>query len=174
MKMKIIEYVKEILDTCPACGGHGRIYDEECDYCDGLGLDIDEAVKLKIAIIDNIAFINTTPHPINGVFNGAEVEIPASGYLLNATTEEEEIETTNGIKFVKTVFNPSEKGINFVNNLTNGFTKKDLGVDSIIIIGSMIAVNAYPGVCGLTPMPGFERVAPSMKKMNLNKFTITE
>ena len=172
--MEIREYVKEILDTCPCCGGYGKVFDEECDCCDGLGLDVDDVVKLKVAIIDSIAFINTTPHAINGVFNGKEVEIPSSGYLLNATATEEEIETNNGIKFVKTVFNPSEKGINFVTNLTNGFTKKDLDVDSVIIIGSMIAVNAYPGVCGLTPMPGFERVAPALKKMNLNKFTIVE
>ena len=127
-----------------------------------------------MAIIDNVAFINTTPHSINGVFNGVEVEIPSCGYILNATAEEEEIETNNGIKFVKTVFNPSEKGLNFVTNLTNSFTKKDLEVDNIIIIGSIIAVNAYPGVCGLTPMMGFERVAPALKKMNLNKFTIVE
>ena len=172
--MKIREYIKEILDTCPCCGGYGKVYDQECDTCDGLGLDVDDVVKLKVAIIDNIAFINTTPHPINGVFNGTEVEIPASGYLLNATAEEEEIETNNGIKFVKTVFNPTEKGLNFVTNLTNGFTKKDLEVDNIIIIGSMIAVNAYHGVCGLTPMVGYERVAPALKKMNLNKFTIVE
>lgn len=172
--MEIREYVKEILDTCPCCGGYGRVYDQECDCCDGLGLDVDDVVKLKVAIIDNTAFINTTPHAINGVFNGKEVEIPSSGYLLNATPEEEEIETNNGIKFVKTIFKPSKEGINFVTNLTNGFTKSDLKVNNIIIIGSAIAVNAYPGVCGLTPMPGFERVSPALKKMNLNKFTIVE
>lgn len=172
--MKILDYVKEILDVCPVCGGYGRLFDEECYCCSGLGLHTDEYVKLKVAIIDNVAFINTTPHSINGVFNGEEFEIPSSGYILNATAEEEDIETNNGIKFVKTVFNPTEKGINFVTNLTNSFAKSDLKVNNIIIIGSQIAVNTYPGVCGLTPMPGFERVSPDKKKMNLNKFNVVE
>lgn len=42
-----------------------------------------------------------------------------------------------------------------------------------IIIGSIIAAQAYPGkVCAMIPAPGHERVPPAEKRMRTDKFTI--
>lgn len=172
--MKIIEIKEKLYDTCPQCGGYGKIYTDDCYYCVGSGLETVDEINLKVAIVEDTAFINTTPHAINGVFNGKEVEIPTCGFLLNADPVERIVKEENGIKFVKTEFWSSENGNVFLNNVNTYATKEKLGVKNLIIIGSIIAVNAYQGVCGLTPMKGFERVAPDKKKMNLNKFTIKE
>ena len=41
-----------------------------------------------------------------------------------------------------------------------------------VIVGSIIAAQAYPGeVVAMTPLPGYERVAPAEKRMNPHKFT---
>ncbi len=42
-----------------------------------------------------------------------------------------------------------------------------------IIVGSMIAAQAYPGrVFAMVPLPGFEREASDKKRMNPRKFTV--
>ena len=42
-----------------------------------------------------------------------------------------------------------------------------------IIVGSIIAAQAYPGrALALVPVPGFERVPPAEKRMRDDKFTI--
>lgn len=42
-----------------------------------------------------------------------------------------------------------------------------------IVVGSIIAAQAYPGdVCAMIPAEGFERVPPEQKKMRPDKFTI--
>ena len=47
-----------------------------------------------------------------------------------------------------------------------------LGKDAIII-GSIIAMNAYVGdVKGMIPVPGFERVPPAQKRMRCDKFNV--
>ena len=174
--MEIRELKIDLVDTCTQCGGEGWIDGDICPVCWNTGLTEDtKGINLTILTIGNTAFINTTPHTINGVFNGEEIEIPSSGFLLNAYPEEKAIKENEGIEFVKTIFNPSLQGKLFLNNIRNNATiQLDWGIKNLIIIGSIIAVNAYPWVCGLTPMPGFERVAPALKKMNLNKFTMVE
>lgn len=42
-----------------------------------------------------------------------------------------------------------------------------------LVIGSIIAAQAYPGlVVAMIPAPGYERVAPSEKRMRPDKFTV--
>ena len=43
---------------------------------------------------------------------------------------------------------------------------------TLVIVGSIIAAQAYPGeVAAMTPVEGFERVAPDQKRMRCDKFT---
>ena len=175
--MENIKLKVEIMDRCPECGGF--VPDEGCNTCFNGGMVILDPIEINISVIDKTAFINTCPHKINGVFNGKDVIIPPSGYLLNAKPEEKIIEEKNGIVFTSTKFVGTHEGWLFIQNVDNSRVQIDLKekgsyVKDIIIIGSQIAVNVYPGVCGLTPMPGFERVSSDEKKMNLNKFNVVE
>lgn len=173
--MKIVELKKGITVECPTCGGYGKVWEGTCPDCNGVGDIVLKQVDIKVVVIGNVAFVNTCPHPINGVYNGEEVVIPPCGYLLNATPEEKFIEEKFGIEFIKTEFIGTEEGWAFIDAVERDFTLNVKNhVRKTIIIGSAIATKAFPGVCGLTPMPGHERVAPALKKMNLNKFTIVE
>jgi len=44
--------------------------------------------------------------------------------------------------------------------------------ENILLIGSIIAAQSYPGVLAMVPAPGYERVPPAEKRMRPDKFTI--
>lgn len=113
---------------------------------------------------NGITIINTTPHAITFEDAGELVSIPASGILINAKTTETVVK--EGIPtLVKTNFIASEEDSQKLSQIETEYP-------SIIPIGSIIAAQAFPGrVFGMTPMPGYERVAPSEKRMNPDKFT---
>ena len=111
--------------------------------------------------------INCTPHPIR--FQDLTGEIITinnnSEYIINARVEEEIVED-DGIVFTKPTFLPTPEGTSIIDRIKGEF---DSGY---IIIGSIIAAQAYPGqVCGMVPVPGYERVAPDSKLMRVDKFT---
>lgn len=110
----------------------------------------------------NVVYINTTPHTINFKYgDGEEFEILPSGVLLNATSVEEEVGVVNGVSFVRTVFEPSQEGIDSIQKI------RDI-LPEAVIVGSIIAAQAYPGeVVAMTPAAGYERVHPSEKGTNL-------
>ncbi len=107
-------------------------------------------------------FINTTPHEITFKnADGTEFTVPPCGYILNAKPVEVPAGTTAGIEFVKTVFEGTDEGRKWIAQNEGGS----------LIIGSIIAAQAYPGrVFGMTPAPGFERVPVAEKRMNPAKF----
>jgi len=73
--------------------------------------------------------------------------------------------TVEAIKFVKTEFAPNIEGWETIEDAYEN------GAD--VVIGSIIAAQAYPGkVFAMTPAPGYERVAPTEKRMNPDKFTV--
>lgn len=111
--------------------------------------------------------INCTPHPVR--FQDLTGEIITinnnSEYIINARIEEEIVED-DGIVFTKPTFLPTPEGTSIIDRIKGEF---DSGY---IIIGSIIAAQAYPGqVCGMVPVPGYERVAPDSKLMRVDKFT---
>ncbi len=68
------------------------------------------------------------------------------------------------IRKVRTVFEPTNEGKAIV---------KRAAERADVIVGSIIAAQAYPGeVVAMTPAPGYERVPPAEKRMNPDKFTV--
>ena len=116
---------------------------------------------------NNVTIFNATPHPIRfwkeGWDEPVEVE---TDVLINAKPEETVVKVNgDGITFVKTVFLPVKD-----ENYEKAMRWREGGV---IVIGSIIAAQAFPGeVVAMTPAPGFERVPPDQKRMNPDKFTV--
>lgn len=111
--------------------------------------------------------VNATPHPVRFQdVNGEVINIPNDPeYLINAQVSEELVEE-DGVVFARPTFLPTQEGTMIVDRIHQEFP------DGCYIIGSIIAAQAYPGqVCGMTPIPGHERVAPAEKLMRVDKFT---
>ena len=109
--------------------------------------------------------INTTPHEINfGVGRKYCVEVVPPSVLINATVEETVVAERGGVEFVKSTYSGNSEGEEIIEKIYN--IEKE-----VIIIGSIIAAQAYPGkVFGMCPCPGYERVAPAEKRMSCEKF----
>lgn len=113
---------------------------------------------------NGVTIINTTPHTITFEDAGELIFVPTSGILINAKAIETIIK--EGIPtLVKTNFVASEEDEKKLIQIETEFP-------GIIPIGSIIAAQAFPGrIFGMTPMPGYERVAIEEKRMNPGKFT---
>lgn len=116
---------------------------------------------------NNKTLVNCTPHPIR--FQDLTGEVITINndheYLINARVEEETVKE-DGVIFSRPTFVPIPEGAAIIDRIRQEFP------DGCIIIGSIIAAQAYPGqVCGMTPIPGHERVAPAEKLMRVDKFT---
>lgn len=120
---------------------------------------------------NGVVLVNTTPHPIIiQDMNGNLLKVPTSE-LLNAKP----IEVPYGDSglFVTTEFVGSQEGEQLITDIRNEFVKTQDQNDTLVIIGSIIAAQAYPGqVSGMVPVPGYERVAPDQKRMRCDKFTM--
>ena len=119
-----------------------------------------------------VVVVNTTPHPITFDFQGnLEIIQSDKDWLINARVEEQPV-GDSGL-FVKSNFVPAPDGWGKIKSIEDWFaTNPDYEGCTLVIIGSIIAAQAYPGrVFGMTPAPGYERVAPSEKRMRVDKFT---
>ena len=116
---------------------------------------------------NNVAIINTTPHSVTiQDTDGTPITVPNS-VVLNAKAEEKQVSDL----FVKTVFVPTEEGKAIISEIKKAF-KSQIGTGTLVIVGSMIAAQAYPeDVVAMTPVPGYERVKPADKRMCCDKFT---
>lgn len=120
---------------------------------------------------NNVVVINTTPHAITMQdVKGELVSVESdSSLLINAQAKEEKVSDL----FVKTVFEGTEYGWNKIKEIKQAFSELYHDGETLVIIGSIIAAQAYPGeVVAMVPVPGFERVAPSEKRMRCDKFTV--
>jgi hypothetical protein len=127
-------------------------------------------MNLKGAIVDGVRMLNTTPHEINFQDeSGAVVAVPPCGFKLDATPIETVVGSgKSGVQLVKTVFQQQDNANRFL-NLLDMLTAEY----QTVIIGSLIAAQAYPGrVYMMTPTPGFERVPVAEKRMNPKKYTV--
>ena len=115
--------------------------------------------------VDGVEVINTTPHSITfGV--GTEVKEVPSHCVISARAGETKGAERPGLIFVETRFEATKEATVMVEAIKEAFPEA-------VIVGSIIAVHAFPGdVVAMTPLPGFERVAPAEKRMDPHKFTI--
>ena len=114
--------------------------------------------------VDGVMIFNTTPHPISFGVGDEVKEVPTS-VLINASSSEEVVKVEGGVQFVRTKFTGNEEGHALIAAMKEAYPEA-------IIVGSIIAAQAYPGeVVAMTPLPGYERVAPAEKRMNPRKFT---
>lgn len=119
-------------------------------------------------VFGNKVVVNTTPHPITFALGDGVAIVPnAKEALLNARAVEEVVSDD----LVRTNFVGTDEGSDLITDIQNWAAEMHPG-KTLRIIGSIIAAQAYPGaVVGMTPAPGFERVAPAEKRMSLEKFT---
>lgn len=112
---------------------------------------------------------NTTPHPITFLKKEEVITIPSnSDFLLNAKVEETQVSAD----LVTSTFVGSDDGRKIIAEIQDWAAQNYPEYD-LRIVGSIIAAQAYPGqVVGMTPAPGYERVAPAEKRMSLEKFTV--
>lgn len=118
---------------------------------------------------NGVVVVNTTPHAIT--FQSPEgnlVSIPVCDLLINASANSVDV----GKLFCKTEFNGTDEGREIICAIETWFAETYTSGETLVIIGSMIAAQAYPGkVFGMVAVPGYERVAPTEKRMRCDKFT---
>lgn len=121
---------------------------------------------------NGLRIFNATPHVVR--FWREEWDEPvevASDEIISAKVEERFIRyflgSHDAVSLVCPVFVGTDAG--------REIARKALADGAHIVVGSIIAAQAYPGlVVGMTPAPGYERVPPAEKRMDPNKFTIFE
>lgn len=111
--------------------------------------------------------VNTTPHAITMMAqDGTVYTVPPCGTLINARAIEEPAGThPSGAELVRTRFiaDPDSE---------EALARIEAENPGAIIIGSIIAAQAFPGrVLAMVPAPGFERVPPAEKRMRDDRFT---
>ena len=127
-----------------------------------------EILNKCVTFANGVSVINTTPHELTFQdIDGQLVQVPVSGVLVNAKPVEVAVESPiQGVSFVETKWTQDEDSLNFLNWMKENHPQT-------LVIGSAIALQAYKGlVVGMTPVPGFERVAPADKRMSVTKFTV--
>jgi len=129
-----------------------------------------KAARIKFENEEEVFFVNTTPHNITfkDPLSGDEFEVPCSGVVVNAKPSEVGAESPfSSIGFVKTKFTASPEEAEKVEKIKRVFGS------GVLIIGSIIAAQAFPGsVVAMTPHPEYIRVPPAEKRMNPRKFTV--
>ena len=127
-----------------------------------------KGIGTAVRFLNGVCVLNTTPHPLTiQDVNGELVTVPTS-VLINAKTEEKVLDDL----FVETVFVGTSEGKETIRDIEGTYRGTEYN-DRLVIVGSIIAAHAYPGkVVAMCPVPGYERVAPSEKRMRCDKFTV--
>lgn len=120
-----------------------------------------------VAFSNNVVVVNTTPHPVTiQDMDGTLITVPTS-VLINAKAEERKVSDL----FVRTEFVGTEEGKETIERIKSVYNRQ-FSNGTLVIVGSIIAAQAYPGeVAAMTPVEGYERVAPDQKRMRCDKFT---
>lgn len=123
----------------------------------------------SIVEVNGIKVINTTPHVIRLTDDNLELDVTVepSGILINAG-----VETTPTYSCVDNVTLQMTEFI--ADKETKEIIQKFLSeYPDVIIIGSLIAAQAYPGlVVAMVAHPDFMRVPPQEKRMLYNRYTV--
>lgn len=123
----------------------------------------------RCTLPNGVVVVNTTPHPLSFMHDESEDQcftVPSSpGCIVNARPQEVEVGKQDQVTFVGVQF---EKDADTATAIAELLTEQP----EVIIIGSMIAAQAYPGqVCAMVAAPGYERVPPTEKRMRMDRFT---
>ena len=128
-------------------------------------------------VVDGRVLVNTTPHELTfQSMTGELVTVPTSvpkgekvGFaVLNAKSNEVMVADD----LVTTTFTATPEGLDLLETIEQ-WADENHPNDTLRVIGSMIAVNAYPGrVVGMCPVPGYERAPMGEKRMRTDKFTV--
>lgn len=122
--------------------------------------------SLLIKEIDGVLYINATPNDIYFEHESKVIELPQSGYIINAYMQETTVKYSNGIEFVRENFIKDKEGTAFLKRIKEDYP-------NAIVIGSITAAQAYPGeVVALTPCKICNDISHSEKRMNIDKFLI--
>lgn len=135
-------------------------------------------IKNASAVYGDVVIYNTTPHTIN--FKDGETEFSVGTsvkpgdrtgeMVVNAKSISTEV--TPGSGLFRTEFRKDETGVNILEEI-EVFHNSHYPGKKMRVVGSMIAMNAYPGqIVGMRPAPGFERVPPAEKRMNPREFNV--
>jgi hypothetical protein len=149
-----------------------------------------------------VAIVNATPHPVTIQDLSGELKSIVNSVIINARVVEEKVselfvkttfvgdeEGRDTIDAIQNAWIRKWQVCNKYNNMCstcmytdacdiyqdNGgnYVPLEQSAPKLIIVGSIIAAEAYPGeVVAMCPVPGYERVAPSEKRMRCDKFTI--
>ena len=124
-----------------------------------------------------LTLVNTVPHDLNfRDVDGTEIVIPTSvpkgektgKLVVNAKLVETPVAGSD--IFVTMKPTPDPAGLAVIAAIDDYAAKTG---ERVVIIGSQLAVSAYPGkMAGMVPVPGLERVPPAEKRMRCDKFTI--
>ena len=113
---------------------------------------------------NGVTVFNGTPHPVT--FWDESWEEPISvqpDHRIDADSTEKVVSDNGTYSLVKTEFVAQKAGWEVIHSVPEG----------VIIIGSIIAAQAYKGfVCAMVPAPGFERVPPDQKRVRPDRFTV--
>ena len=117
-----------------------------------------------IKFSNGVRVVNTTPHPIT-FLDGENIVTCGSAKELLVNAKPTEVEVAPML--VKTTFLPTEEGQASIDGIREIYP-------NAVIVGSIIAANAYKDVVGVCPCLGFERVPPAEKRMRTDKFNVGE
>lgn len=120
---------------------------------------------------NGVVVVNTTPHPLTiQDVDGKLVQVPTCGIVINASAKENPVDEL----LIETKFVGDAEGRKAISDIRKWFSE-NYGDDNVrlVIVGSIIAAQAYPEqVCGVVPVPGYERVAPPEKRKRCDRFTV--
>lgn len=126
-------------------------------------------LKDSVVNVGKYSVVNTTPHPVNMVNDdlSLQVTIPCSGVLINAKAVTSSVDSgIDGVKYQHTSFVADQ-------NTLDALRAFKVNNPDVVIIGSLIAAQAYPGlVVAMVAHPDYMRVAPADKKMLIDTYTV--
>lgn len=127
-----------------------------------------KGIGTVVRFLNGVCVLNTTPHPLTMQDVSGELVTVPTAVLINAKAEEKQVNDL----FVETVFVGTPEGTEIIRDIEGTYAETGCS-DKLVIVGSIIAAQAYKDkIVGLCPVPGYERVAPSEKRMRCDKFTI--
>lgn len=132
-------------------------------------MNIIEKNDLIAAEIDGVLMINVCPHECTFQTEAGDlVNLPKSGVVIAASLDETPFSgSPQGVEVVTMVANPTDEGIKSIEAIYDTFGPH------VYPIGSVLAAQAYPElVFGMIAAKGFERAAPTEKRMQTKKFTV--
>lgn len=122
-----------------------------------------------IVTIGNISVVNTTPHAVTMVNADLSLQttVPVSGALINAKAVTSSVDSgISGVKYQHTSFVADQNTMDTLKAFKAQYP-------NVVIIGSLIAAQAYPGlVVAMVAHHDYMRVAPQDKKMLIDTYTV--